>query len=84
MGIFTTGLLGLAFAPVLRSNREPGSRRARTIQFIAVVIILCGGLIGCGSLGGKARVTPAGTYTVVVTATSGGVSHRSNVTLVVQ
>jgi hypothetical protein len=54
------------------------------IHLIVVVIILCGGLIGCGGLAGHARVTPSGTYTVTVTAASAGVSHSSNVTLVVQ
>jgi hypothetical protein len=51
---------------------------------LLVAIILCGGLVGCGTLGGKAHATPTGTYNVAVTATSTGVSHSSTFTLVVQ
>jgi hypothetical protein len=44
----------------------------------------CGGGGGGGSTGPKIEKTPPGSYTVMVTATSGSLSHSTNVTLVVQ
>jgi drug/metabolite transporter (DMT)-like permease len=44
----------------------------------------CGGGGGGGSTGPTVQKTPPGSYTVTVSATSGGVSHSTNVTLVVQ
>jgi hypothetical protein len=83
---FSSGLLGLVFAPVARRKYASRSRRARLIQMVLIAIILCGGLMGCGTLGGKAggTTTPAGTYTVVVKASSTAISHSSSFTLIVQ
>ncbi|MFY9559032.1 MAG: choice-of-anchor D domain-containing protein [Terriglobales bacterium] len=83
-GAFSTGLLGLVLFPVARRNRDSQSRRAKLIRLVLVAIILCGGLVGCGSLGGQSHATPPGNYTVTVTATSTGVSHSSTFTLMVQ
>jgi pseudomonalisin len=59
-----------------------------------LLLLLCAGLIsGCGvtggnatpaSGGGPATGTPAGTYTITVTATSGSTVHSTTVSLVVQ
>ena len=86
-GILSTGLLGLVFAPMWRGRRDSHHRRARLIQLILVVIILCAGLIGCNALapqGQTTGLTPPGSYTVTITAASTGISHSSTVTLVVQ
>ncbi len=83
-GMFSAGFLGLVFAPIARRNRASQSKGAKRLQLILVAIILCGGLVGCGTLGGKTHATPTGTYNVVITATSTGVSHSRTFTLVVQ
>jgi sugar lactone lactonase YvrE len=83
-GVLSAGLFGLVFAPIARRNHGSQRKRARVIQLILVAIILCGGLVGCGTLGGQTHATPAGSYTVTITATSTSVSHRSTFTLVVQ
>jgi hypothetical protein len=82
-GVLSAGLLGWGFAPIRRKHPQQ-SRRARMIQRIMVAIILCGGLVGCQTLGGQTNATPLGSYTVKVTATSAGVSHSSTFTLVVK
>ena len=83
-GTFSVGLLGLVFAPWCDENRGSRKKRARFVQLILVVIILCGGLVGCAALAGQPRpTTPPGSYTVTVTAVSTGVSHSSTLTLVV-
>jgi hypothetical protein len=83
-GVFGAGLLGLVFAPISRSKHRSQSKRARLIQLILIAIILCGGLVGCGTLGSQTKGTPAGSYTVTVTGTSTSVSHSTTFTLVVQ
>jgi len=83
-GMFSAGFFGLVLAPIARRNRNSQSKGAKLLQLILVAIILCGGLVGCGTLGGKTHATPTGTYNVVVTATSTGVSHSSTFTMVVQ
>jgi len=83
-GVFGAGLLGLVFAPIARSKRGLQGKRARLIQLILVAIILCGGLVGCGTLGSQIKGTPAGSYTVTVTGTSTSVSHSTTFTLLVQ
>jgi hypothetical protein len=83
-GMFSAGFFGLVFAPIARRNRASQSKGTKLLQLILVAIILCGGLVGCGTLGGQTHVTPAGTYTVTVKASSTGVSHSSAFTLVVQ
>jgi hypothetical protein len=83
-GMFGAGFFGLVFAPIARRNRASQSKRAKLIQLILVAIILCGGLVGCGTLGSKTHATPTGSYTIVVTGTSTGLSHSNSFTLVVQ
>ena len=84
-GVLSTGLLGLVFAPIALRRRSAGGARARIIQALLLVTILCAGLVGCGTLGGKTGVTtPPGTYTVTVSAVSGSVSHSHTFSLTVQ
>ena len=75
------GLLALPFA----------MRRRRHSAFLLLLLLLClGGLTSCGGSGGGGtpppppnNQTPAGTYSVAVTATSCGVSHKVTLTLTV-
>jgi hypothetical protein len=65
-------------------------RRALTLGILAA--ILMGGVASCtssgggggGGGGGGAGLTPAGTYSIPITATSTGVSHSATVTLTVE
>lgn len=83
-GMLGMGLLGLVFAPMGFRRSESRNKYTRLVQLLMVTVILCGGLVGCGTLGGKVNTTPPGSYTVTVTATSTGISHNTTFTLVVQ
>ncbi len=59
---------------------------------LAMLLLAAGGLVACGAVGAgnstapqvnPATGTPAGTYLIVVNATSGGVTHTTTVTLTV-
>ncbi len=58
---------------------------------IAILLLSAAGLSGCGGSSGGISLptspttqdTPAGTYAIVVTATSGSISHNTNLTLTV-
>jgi hypothetical protein len=84
-GTALAGLLGLGLAP--RRLRRV-NRRLRALACIALLAALGVGFIGCG--GGSTTQsnpgTPAGTYTVTVTAadSTGTPTNSLNVTLVVQ
>jgi hypothetical protein len=77
------GLFGLVILGGV--TRRKGISGSAAILLILLVI----GVVGCGG-GGHTPVinpttgTPAGTYTVTVTAASGGTSHTGAITLVVQ
>jgi hypothetical protein len=74
-------------------SRAARARADRSVpQFVlASLLLLASGLTACGGAGGTtsgqqlnpATGTPAGTYTIVVTATSGTAVHSTNVTLTV-
>jgi hypothetical protein len=81
-GVFSTGLLGFIFLPGAR--RRVQSKRSRIIQTVLLMTLLCAGLVGCGTLGGKTSTTPPGSYTVTVSASSGNVSHSATFNLTVQ
>lgn len=81
--MLTSVLIGWVFAPIPR-NRGSRGRLLKLVQLMPIAVILCAGLVGCGTLGGKTHATPPGSYTVVITASSTGVSHNSAFTLVVQ
>jgi hypothetical protein len=77
---------GLLLAPfALRRGRK-------MLLLLALLMILAGGVSSCTSSGiisggtvpgSGSGITPAGTYPVVVTATSNGVQHQVNLTLIV-
>jgi hypothetical protein len=67
-------------------------RRHRALLLVALLAILSGGATGCVASGGgtsssgtsgSGSTTPAGTYTIVVTAKSNGASHDASLTLTV-
>ncbi len=64
---------------VLRGRRRRESRSARTWTWVALILVSAAVIQGCHghSHGGASMVggTPAGTYIVTVTATSGSTSH---------
>lgn len=80
---------GLVLVPLSRKGRR------RFLLLVAAFAILFGGLVGCVSSGGgsggssgsggilSANSTPAGTYSVLVTVSSNGVSHSLTLTLIV-
>jgi hypothetical protein len=66
------------------------ARRRRKICLFLVFLIGVGGVASCGGAGGGRTSppppnndTPAGTYSIVVTATSSGVSHKVTLNLIV-
>ena len=74
----------------LRVFRERGPRLAPQLLLVFLLVIV-GGLIACGGTPGSAAPavnpatgTAAGVYSIVVTATSGGGSLATNVSLTVQ
>lgn len=77
--------VGLVVIAVLRRG-QAGRVQARTVPFAAASILLAAlcllSLDGCGG-SYSAMGTPPGTSTMMVTGTSGGISHSANVTLTV-
>ena len=77
---------GAALAGILLIGL-PGRRRAWQRMFSLMLLIVATGIIGCGgtsSGGGGSSSTPAGNYTVTVTATSGTITQTSTITATVQ
>jgi hypothetical protein len=79
-------LCGLALVPFGLA------RRRRALLLVALLVILAGGVSSCtsskiikggGGGGGGSGVTPAGTYSIPVTVTSNGISHKITLTLTV-
>ena len=83
-GVFGAGLLGLVFAPKFQRRSDSRRKHTRVLQLLMVLVILCGGLVGCGSLGSKITSTPPGSYTVTVTGASQGTAHNATFTMIVQ
>jgi hypothetical protein len=87
-------LPGIAFVGTRRAGDGDGAGKFRlhllTALLLAVLLLLsaCGGgpsaANSTGSGGGGTTVTPAGTYNVQVTGTSGSAQQSTNISLVVQ
>lgn len=77
---------GGLFAAVLLGSVSPRRRWLGLLSLFVVVALLTG--VACGGGGGstvkKSEGTPAGSYTVTVTATSGSTTHSTDVNLTVQ
>jgi hypothetical protein len=87
-------LVGMALALVWFAFRICGHRVQRLApqMFLALLLVASAGLAACGAGGGGGSSaslpnpttgTPAGIYPITVTATSGGVSHSTTVTMTV-
>jgi subtilase family serine protease len=78
---------GGLFAAVLLGGVSSRRRRLGIVGLFIVVAVLTGVACGGGSGGStqqKSQGTPAGSYTVTVTATSGSTTHATTVNLTVQ
>ena len=85
-------LVGLALVLAGIVLRTSGRRMQRLAPrfLLALLLVSAAGLVACAGGGGystsqpnPATGTPAGTYPIIVTATSGGIAHSTNVTLTV-
>ncbi|HEY1411699.1 MAG TPA: hypothetical protein VGF36_06130 [Rhodopila sp.] len=78
---------GVALAGILLFGL-PGRRRNWQRMLSLLLLIVAVGVVGCGGSssggGGGGGGTPAGSYTVTVTATSGTVVQKSTITATVQ
>jgi hypothetical protein len=67
--------------------RRAGKQMPRTLSLLllaAAGFAAGAGVSGCGSTGSGFFGHPEQTYSVVITATSGSISHSTTVTLIVQ
>jgi len=87
--VLASALTGFGFLGLVIVGSVTGRKRVwQSAAMLLVVMAIVAGLAGCG--GGHTAVpnpttgTPAGTYTVTVTAASGTTSHTGTITLTVQ
>jgi len=84
------GAAGLALAGVLLFGVSARRRRVRTmLGLFALLVLLTAGVSSCGGSGGSSGGggspgTTAGTYTVTVTGSSGSLTAKGTVTVIVQ
>ena len=90
--LFSMMGVGLALLGLWFRARAGRIQRLVPQILLALLITAAAGLVACGALGtgpstppqvNSSTGTPAGTYPIIVTATSGGVSHSATVTLTV-
>jgi hypothetical protein len=88
-GVLASALTGFGLLGVVIVGGATRRKRVRqSAAMLLVVMAIVASVAGCG--GGHTKVpnpnsgTPAGTYTVTVTAASGGTSHTGTITLTVQ
>lgn len=96
--LFVCLLAGMVLALASFSLWAPENRLRRLVPQLVFVLLMvaAAGLVACGAVGtgasspapppeqlNSAMGTPAGHYPIIVTATSGGVSHSTTVTLTV-
>lgn len=74
------GIVGMVFL-IKTPSQRPVLRLLWAAPLFAILLCACG---GGGSQGPQNPGTPAGTYTITVTATSGNTTQSQNLTLVVQ
>jgi hypothetical protein len=73
-----------------RNSFQAGRRTPLITRFAAIVVLAAGSLAGCGGSGpvsnggAPSGGTPAGTYTVSVTASSNNLAHQLNLSLIVK
>jgi hypothetical protein len=86
-----TALATLLLLPVLSRRARRRLRKAQSLFWLLVIGIAASMFSGCGGGSGNnnnqmttVQKTPPGTYTVTVVATSGAISHSTDVTLTVQ
>ena len=81
---FALPWMGLFVLPFGIGRRRGSLKRALFPVLLLIALVSTGALLGCG---GSSRTTPlphSTNYTITVTATSGSVSHSTNLTLTVQ
>lgn len=84
-------LCGFLVLPMAWKRRRWPTATGNAVLLVALLAIVVGGLSSCSSAGGgasasstgqgKSGVTPPGTYSISVTATSTGVQHSATLTL---
>jgi hypothetical protein len=83
--LLSSALLAVGLVVAGGSGRK---RRWQPLCLLIAVAALAGGMVACGGGGGSttttATGTPAGTYTITITATSGSTTHQSAVNLTVR
>ncbi len=83
-GLLLAGLAGLLLALGRLLWLRRGGRAWRALAATATLLAFAAGLAGCGSNHSlPANATPTGAYTLAVTATSGTLSHSTNLMLTV-
>jgi hypothetical protein len=84
-------LVGIVFAPAVSWRKGTEGRwnllLSVVLSCISIAALGCGGGGGSGSTGGGGGTmngTPSGTYTIMITGTSGGIMQSAKLTLTVQ
>lgn len=80
--LLSLGLLAVGLVVAGSSRKE---QRWQPVCLMIAVAVLAGGMVACGGSSAPPPTgTPAGTYAITITATSGGTSHQSTISLNVQ